>query len=81
MAISTSNCRKNLNAKVYFDSMNGDMYSAFDYRKLSPKIEKSNRNGKFKIGTKTGVEIGEGGPELSFRSINGNVYLKRSKAQ
>ncbi|MEP1094910.1 MAG: DUF4097 family beta strand repeat-containing protein [Cyclobacteriaceae bacterium] len=72
---------KNLNAKIYFDSMNGDMYSAFDYKKLSPKIEKSSKNGKFKIGTKTGVEIGAGGPELSFRSINGNVYLKRSKAQ
>lgn len=72
---------KNFSAKIYFDSMNGDLYSAFDYKKLSPKVEKSNRNGKFKIGTKTGVEIGAGGPELSFRSINGNVYLKRSKAQ
>lgn len=66
------------NAKIYFDSMNGDMYTAFDYRPMSPKVEKSNENGKFKIGTKTGVEIGSGGPELSFRSINGNVYLKKS---
>ncbi|MEO9482996.1 MAG: DUF4097 family beta strand repeat-containing protein [Ekhidna sp.] len=65
-------------AKVYFDTMNGDMYTAFDYQEMSPKVEKSNENGKFKIGTKTGVEIGANGPELSFRSINGNVYLKRS---
>ncbi|MEP5613776.1 MAG: DUF4097 family beta strand repeat-containing protein [Cyclobacteriaceae bacterium] len=72
---------KDFNAKIYFDSMNGDLYSAFDYKKLSPKIEKSNRNGRFKIGTKTGVEIGSGGPEFSFRSINGNVYLKRSETQ
>lgn len=65
-------------AKVYFDTMNGDMYTAFDYQAMSPKIEKSTEHGKFKIGTKTGVEIGSNGPELSFRSINGNVYLKKS---
>ncbi len=66
-------------AKVYFDTMNGDMFTAFDYQTMSPKVEKSNEHGKFKIGTKSGVEIGSGGPELSFRSINGNVYLKKSE--
>ena len=70
---------KNFSAKVYFDTMNGDMYSAFDYEHMSPKVEKSEKDGQFKIGTKTGVEIGTGGPELSFRSINGNVYLKKSE--
>ena len=69
---------KDFSAKVYFDSMNGDMFTAFDYQPMSPKVEKSTENGKFKIGTKTGVEIGSGGPELSFKSINGNVYLKKS---
>lgn len=69
---------KNLNAKVFFDSMNGDLFTAFDYQKLSPKVEKSDKHGTFKIGTKTGVEIGSGGPELSFKSINGNVYLKKA---
>lgn len=69
---------KSLNAKVFFDSMNGDLFTVFDYQKLSPKVEKSEKNGAFKIGTKTGVEIGNGGPELSFKSINGNVYLKKS---
>lgn len=68
----------NFKAKVFFDSMNGDLFTSFDYQKLSPKIEKSEKNGKFNIGTKTGVEIGSGGQELSFRSINGNVYLKKS---
>ena len=64
--------------KVYFDTMNGDMYTAFDYQTMSPKVEKSNEHGKFKIGTKTGVDIGSNGPELSLRSINRNVYLKKS---
>ncbi len=72
---------KNFNAKIYFDSMNGNLYSAFDYKKLSPKLEKTERNGMFKIGSKTGVEIGSGGPEFSFKSINGNVYLKKSGAR
>ncbi|MEP1034176.1 DUF4097 family beta strand repeat-containing protein [Ekhidna sp.] len=70
---------KDFSAKVYFDTMNGDMFTAFDYQTMSPKVEKSSEHGKFKIGTKTGVEIGSGGPELSFRSINGNVYLKKSE--
>jgi hypothetical protein len=69
---------KNLNARVFFDSMNGDLFTAFDYQKLIPKVEKSEKNGTYKIGTKSGVEIGSGGPELSFKSINGNVYLKKS---
>ncbi|MEP5104921.1 MAG: hypothetical protein ABJQ84_09895, partial [Ekhidna sp.] len=70
---------KDFSAKVYFDTMNGDMFTAFHYQTMSPKVEKSSEHGKFKIGTKTGVEIGSGGPELSFRSINGNVYLKKSE--
>lgn len=65
-------------AKVFFNSMNGDLYTAFDYTHLSPQVERSEKGGKFKIGTKSGVEIGSGGPELSFKSINGNVYLKKS---
>ncbi|MEQ9402442.1 MAG: hypothetical protein RIM99_02550 [Cyclobacteriaceae bacterium] len=68
---------ENFNAKIFFDSMNGELYTAFDYKKMIPKVEKSDKNGRFKIGTKTGVEIGSGGQELSFRSINGNVYLKK----
>lgn len=71
----------NFSAKIYFDSMNGDLYTAFDYKSLSPRVEKSEKNGTFKIGTKTGVEIGSGGPEFSFRSINGNVYLDKANAR
>ncbi len=64
-------------AKVFFDSMNGNLYTAFDYTTLSPKVEKTDRGGTFRIETKSGVEIGSGGPELSFESINGDVYLRR----
>lgn len=71
---------ENFSARVFFDSMNGDLYTSFDYRRMSPRVEKSEKDGIFKIGTKTGVEIGSGGPELSFKSINGNVYLKKKKS-
>ena len=70
---------ENFSAQVYFNSMHGELYTAFDYRRMKPKIEKSEKNGTYKIGTKTGVEIGSGGPELSFRSINGDVYLKKAE--
>lgn len=70
---------QDLNAKVYFNSMNGDLYTSFDYRTMNPIVEKSDKNGKYKIGTRTGVEIGSNGPELTFRSINGNAYLRKSE--
>lgn len=72
---------EDFSAQVYFDSMNGDLYSSFDYQKMSPQITKSEEEGRFKIGTKTGIEIGSNGPELSFKSINGNVYLRKSSHQ
>ena len=70
---------EDFSAQIFFDSMNGDLYSSFDYQKMAPRVTKSEKNGKYKIGTKTGIEIGSDGPELSFRSINGNVYLKKSE--
>lgn len=69
---------EDFSAKIFFDSMNGDLYTSFDYKKLSPRVEKSDEEGRFKVGTKTGVEIGSDGPELSFTSINGNVYLRKA---
>ena len=70
---------EDFSAKVYFDSMNGDLYTSFDYEQMAPKVTKSRKDGKFKIGSKTGIEIGNNGPEISFNSINGNVYLKKSE--
>lgn len=69
---------EDFSAQIFFDSMNGELYTAFDYKELRPIVQKSREHGKFKIASKTGVEIGEGGPQLSFKSINGNVYLKKS---
>lgn len=65
-------------AKVYFKSLNGEMYSSFDYKTIRPQVSstKNSKGTKYKVGSKTGVEIGSGGPTLSFDSINGNVYLK-----
>jgi len=69
---------KDFAAKVYFKSLNGEMYSSFDYKTLSPQVSstKNSKGTKYKVGSKTGVEIGSGGPTLTFDSINGNVYLK-----
>ena len=71
------NFPSSLASKVYFDTMNGEMYSAFDYSDLSPLVEKSDKGSRFKISSKTGIEIGAGGPTLSFKSINGDVYLRK----
>lgn len=67
----------NLAAKVYFDTMNGEMYTAFDYKPAQTLVQESSKGSKYKISTQTGVEIGSGGPTLTFKSINGNVYINK----
>lgn len=66
-----------LAAKIYFDTMHGDIYSAFEYRRAAPIVQESRKGTKYRISSKSGVEIGSGGPVLNFRSINGNVYIDK----
>ena len=63
-------------AQVFFESLNGDLYSSFDYEAIAPKLVKTEKNGTYKIESKAGIEIGSNGPELIFRTVNGSAYLK-----
>jgi DUF4097 and DUF4098 domain-containing protein YvlB len=70
-----------LNAKVYSKSMNGEIYSAFDFRYLEPTLEinqsDSKRGTRYRLGQHTGVEIGKNGPDIRMETLNGNMYLKK----
>jgi len=59
-------------------TMNGEVFTDFDVRGISmPMSVREKRNGKRVYGYGDGfmVRSGEGGPELSFSTLNGNIYL------
>jgi DUF4097 and DUF4098 domain-containing protein YvlB len=69
-----------LNATVYSKSMQGDLFTSYDfvYTKMDTQVntEKKNRT-TYVIGQKTGIKIGNGGPEMTVETLNGNMYLKK----
>jgi hypothetical protein len=71
--------RAGLNADVKMKTMNGGLYTDFDVSAMPVAATAAeNRNGKFVWSSRrmTGVRIGQGGPELQFETLNGNVMIK-----
>jgi hypothetical protein len=72
--------RTGLNADVKLKTMNGGLYTDFDVAALpvAAMTTAENRNGKYVWSSRrmTGVRIGQGGPELVFETLNGNVMIK-----
>lgn len=74
---------KNLSADICFKSLHGDLYTNFDDIKyLKGKVHKNSRNGKsfYRMGRKTKIRIGKGGPTYSFKVLNGNASIKKNKS-
>jgi len=70
--------RPNLSADVRLKTFNGQAYTDFDVTALpalSPVSE--HRDGKFiyRSDRSTGLRIGNGGPEFSFDTLNGNIRI------
>jgi DUF4097 and DUF4098 domain-containing protein YvlB len=71
--------RAGLNADVKMKTMNGGLFTDFDVSATPVAATAAeNRNGKFVWSSRrmTGVRIGQGGPELQFETLNGNVMIK-----
>lgn len=72
----------NLSADVYFQSMHGDLYTDFNnLRRLKPQVNKqshSNSSGiTYQVDKTTPIRIGDGGPKLRFKVLNGDVYIRK----
>jgi len=71
--------RSGLNADVKMKTQNGGLFTDFDVSTMPVAATAAeNRNGKFVWSSRrmTGVRIGQGGPELQFETLNGNVMIK-----
>ncbi len=73
--------QKNLSADIAFKSMNGDLFTDFDIAKQFAKSSKdeSGKGGKarYKYESKPVVQIGNGGMDFEFETLNGNVIIKK----
>lgn len=73
---------EDFSAEVQAKSMQGDLFSSFDYERIPPKVEKTEgrkgRTTKFEIQQTTSVKIGKSeGPRFQFETLNGDMFLRR----
>lgn len=69
-------------ADVRFKTMNGKVYSDFEYEELpqeSIKVERKYGTRIYRRGENSHIRIRNGGPELSFETLNGNINILKSK--
>jgi len=76
----------NFSADVRFKSLNGDLYTNFeDVTRLPARVQKtkdgSGPKTRYRIDRNASLRFGKGGPELSFRVLNGDVYLKNISSE
>jgi hypothetical protein len=69
-----------LAANIQYTSISGDFYTDFAVT-AAPLKEESRRNGGtyYKIGGKSALQVGEGGPKIKVSTINGDMYLKKGE--
>ncbi len=74
--------QEGFNADLYFKSMMGKYYTDFDgIETLNGTVEKNtDKSGKgtvYKLNKNVGVRIGNGGKDMRFETLNGDIYIKK----
>lgn len=73
--------QKDLSADIAFKSMNGELFTDFDiakqYNKTSKNNTEKNSKGKYKYESRPMVQIGKGGINFDFETLNGDVFIKK----
>jgi hypothetical protein len=71
-----------LSADFAMKTFNGGLFTDFDAQPLAGPVTASGerRNGRFvyRANEFTRVRVGNGGPEITFETLNGNVHVRRS---
>ncbi|MTI88719.1 MAG: hypothetical protein FH748_12200 [Balneolaceae bacterium] len=74
---------KDLSTVVTFKSLHGDLYTDFENIEHLPNRlnKKLNDEGtRYKIHKTAPIKIGDGGPEMSFKLVNGSAYIRQRKS-
>lgn len=73
---------KDLAGIIMLKTFNGKAYSDFEFKELSAEPAKyETKKGRriYRRGENTRVQIGSGGPELRFETLNGNINILQQK--
>lgn len=73
---------EDLGAVVTFQSLHGDLYTDFEQvSRLKNQLnkEKSGKGFRYRISKTTPIQIGNGGPSMSFETVNGSAYIRKRK--
>ena len=67
-----------LHADLKFDTFNGEAYTNFEVHMLSPDIKTDRKRGgsMVRIDKKSRVRAGSGGPELNYKTLNGDIEVR-----
>lgn len=71
-----------LSGLVKFKTFNGKAYSDFEFTELTPEpLRTENKKGKriYRRGENNRIQIGTGGPEMRFETLNGNINILKNK--
>lgn len=70
-------------AVVTFESVHGELYTDFDEVSYLPNRlnkEADGRGDRYRINKTSPIQIGKGGPEISFEMVNGDAFIKQRKS-
>lgn len=74
---------ENTSAEMEFKSMNGEFFTDFEnYEPLSKVhkvLDKSHGSQTYKLQKVDGIKIGNGASKMKFETLNGDVFIKKSK--
>lgn len=74
--------KPSLSADFLFKTFNGEIFSDFDVTARATPVSQAERNdGRFvyRSNRERGARTGNGGPELHFNTLNGNINLRTTK--
>ena len=68
------------NAEVVYKTMHGDFYTAYDVSMMAPVVKRTSKQNKhgihYKLDAESRLQVGDGGPEYRFRTLNGDIKIK-----
>ena len=76
--------RRGLGADLRLRTMNGEIFSDYDYRPLpAAAVTQRRENGRFvyDVDHATAIRIGAGGPRLELETLNGDLLIRNQDGQ
>ncbi len=68
-------------AEVVYQTMHGELYSTYDVSIMAPKVHRTSKQKEhgieYKLDAESRLQVGAGGPEYRFQTLNGDIKIQR----